>query len=438
MKKILLISTTLIYLAFNSTSQTFDTTLATKLQNKLDSLQLTLNIKGISASIVYPGQGQWKGVTGESYTGVPIISDMEFAIASNTKTFTAVMLLKLVENGIVNLDDSLHNWLPSYNLNIDSNITIRQMLNHTSGIANTFDVVGYMDSLLVDLNRVLTPQEILSWLPAPLFPAGTSQSYSNPNYNLTGLIIESATGQDLEQLIRDSILTPLNLDSTFFPIDETITGIKAHPWQAGIDWNDSSRTSLLTAQWASGAMYSTAGEMAHWYNELLNNQFLNASEYNEMTTFIGSGNIGIGIHQVTIAGRTAYGHGGTALGFSSIMIYDTTLHASIAVLINDNPVNQFIVAEELLLTFVNNLVLSVEDNSKSENAVLIYPNPTSNLVQVNIENHELDKIKIYSILGKLVKVSSTSIFSISNLPNGQYLVFIQTNNGNYTKKIVKK
>lgn len=333
-----------------TTAQTFNPALALKLQNTLDSLQTTLHVKGISASIIYPGQGQWNGVAGESYAGVPVTSDMVFPIASNTKTFTAVMFLKLVENNIINLDDSLYEWIPVSNPNIDSNITIRQLLTHTSGIANTFDVPGFRDSIFNDPDRVFTPQEVLSWLPAPIFPAGTGQRYANPNYHLTALIIESATGKSIEQLIRDTILTPLDLSFTFFPVAETIQGIKPHPWQNGTDLNDSSRVSLLSIQWAAGAMYSTAGDMARWYNELLNNHFLNAAEYKEMTTFVGPQKRGLGIQQVSIAGGIGWGHGGTTIGSNSIMIYDTTLHATIAVLVNDNPAKQFIIAEQLLLT----------------------------------------------------------------------------------------
>jgi len=78
---------------------------------------------------VYPGT--WKGVTGISHTGTPITSDMLFGIVSNTKLFTGVLLLKLAENNMIHLNDSLHQYLPTFN-NIDSNITIRQLLNHTT------------------------------------------------------------------------------------------------------------------------------------------------------------------------------------------------------------------------------------------------------------------------------------------------------------------
>ena len=125
MKKTYSILVTLLSLTFIVNAQTFDPVLAGELQNKIDSLRIANNLKGISASVIYPSRGTWKGVTGISHTGMPITSDMLFGIASNTKLFTSVLLLKLAENNIIQLDDSLHQYLPTFN-NIDSNITIRQ------------------------------------------------------------------------------------------------------------------------------------------------------------------------------------------------------------------------------------------------------------------------------------------------------------------------
>ena len=361
MKKSIFYFILVFIIPFHSNGQSFDPALAGKLQNTLDSLRASENIQGISASVYYPGQGLWKGVAGESHAGVPITSGMLFHIASNTKTFTAVMFLKLVENNIVSLDDSLHLWLPSYNINIDSNITVRQMLNHTSGIANTFDVPGFIDSLMTDPNRIFTPEEILSWLSAAPFAPDAGQRYSNPNYNLIALVMESATGQEIEQLMRDSIFIPLNLDSTFFPIYDTLQGTVANPWVSGVDWDTIPRTSLLSANWAAGAIYSTSGEMAQWYNSLFNNNFLEPEELNEMMTVVGPQKRGIGIQQIEMGGRTIWGHGGSTLGYSSIIVYDTTFQAVIVVLINEGDANQFLVAEELLLTLMNNPISGIDN-----------------------------------------------------------------------------
>ena len=163
MKKICSVLVTLLSLTFIVNAQTFDPILANELQNKIDSIRTVNNLKGISACVIYPGVGTWKGVTGISHTGFPITSDMEFGIGSNTKLFTGVLLLKLAENNIINLDDSIHQYVPNFN-NVNPNITIRQLLNHTSGLADVNNVIGYSDSILSNPNRIFTPTEVMSWV----------------------------------------------------------------------------------------------------------------------------------------------------------------------------------------------------------------------------------------------------------------------------------
>lgn len=436
MKKILFNLATLMFVTHYSTAQTFDATLATKLQNTIDSMKIAHNIKGISASVIYPGQGMWQGVTGVSYSGFLITSDMEFAIASNTKLFTGVITLKLAESGIINLDDSLHNWLPPFT-NVDSNITIRQLLNHTSGLADVNDVVSYTDSISLNPNRIFTPTELMTWVGTPLFAAGTSWNYSNTDYLLAAMIAESATGQSFGQLLHDSILTPLQLDSTFLDVYDSVLGTVSHPWQGSIDKSSFVRTALNSAAWSSGGMYSTSSEMAQWYWALMNGQILNANAFNEMTTFVGSGNYGVGLVETSILGRTVWQHGGTILGYTSQMMYDTTSHVVICVLINQNPSVPFLVAQELLSTIVNNPVGINEISSAQEN-VSIFPNPTSGNIHVNIIGQKLQSIKVYNLTGELLQVHFTTEFSIANLPSGIYFVTTQTDKSTFTNKLIKQ
>ena len=337
-------------------AQTLSPFLANELQYKIDSIRTADNLKGISASVIYPGMGSWKGATGISHPGTPMTSDMLFGIASNTKLFTGVLLLKLAEMNAIQLDDALHQYVPAFN-NIDSNITIRQLLNHTSGLSDVTSVTGYSDSMLANPNRVYTATELLTWAGPPLFPAGTSWNYCNTNYLLAGMIAESATGQSYSQLLLDHILTPLQLDSTFLDVYETMLFPVAHPWQAGVNNNSIPRTSVNSAAWAAGAMYSTSWEMTQWYQALMNGQVLNSNSFSELTTFVGSGNYGMGISQATVNGRTVWTHGGTIWGgYNSSMMYDAATGIIICVLINQLPAQAYQVSIQLLSTLIMNTV----------------------------------------------------------------------------------
>ena len=431
------LATTLLLFSQFTFGQTLNPLLASRLQTKLDSMKTTYNIKGISASVIYTGQGLWKGTSGVSYNSVPINSDMVFGIASNTKLFTAVTLLKLAENNIIHIDDSLHHWLPSF-ANIDGNITIRQILNHTSGIADYINVIGYSDSITSNPNRLFLPNELINWVGTPLFTTGTSWNYSNSNYLLAGMVAESATGQSISQLIRNNVLTPLQLDSTFFSVQESVLGTIAHPWQSGIDINNTPRISLNSAAYSAGAIYSTSGNMAQWYNKLMSGQLLNSNSFNQMTTFVGSGNYGFGLGLQVIGGKTCFAHGGNIRGYQSFMLYDTTSHAVVCVLINANPSPVKEVAEQLLLA-LNDFPLSVSEISDSKFPTIIYPNPATNELNLNISLNDINEVSICNLLGQvLIKSQNQNRIDISNLTNGIYLIKITQGQSKYTHKFVKE
>lgn len=421
-----------------SFGQNIEPALAATLQFKLDSLKAAQNFRGVSASVIFPGQGMWQGVSGLSHAGAPITADMEFGIGSNTKLFTAVTLLKLVENGLISLEDSLHEWLPIYP-NIDSNITIRQILNHVSGIRDITQMPGYPDSILTDPNRIFSTEELMTWVGAPLFDAGTGWNYSNTNYILAGMIIKSATGQAFGKILRDSILSPLQLDSTFLDVEEPILGTIAHPWQNGNDINNIPRVSLNSASNAAGAMYSSSGEMAQWYQKLMGGQILSSNALKQMTTFVGAGNYGFGISRQNIGGRTCFAHGGSIRGYRSFILYDTTAKYIVCVLINSNPAEPHLVAQELLLTLAH-FPVSATQNPSLENRVEAFPNPSgSSFRLVFPENRRPDfplSVALSDLTGRVVfsqmMENDAALIEIGHLSKGLFVIRA----GNFVGKVV--
>lgn len=322
-------------------AQSFNPLLATMLQDTLNTYvgQIS-NIKGMEASVYIPGQGIWTGVVGNSYAGQPITPDMRMGIASNSKLFVATVMLMLDEENVLSLDDHLNQWLPTY-ANVNPNITIRQLLNHTSGISDPFFGPPWMDTIIANPTRVFTPEEVMGWVGAPLFAAGTNWGYSNTNYVLAGMVAQSATGLHISQHIRNRILTPLNMDSTFYDVVEPENGIIAHRWWNGVDYNDTSRVGLNTAVGCAGPLFSTSKEMVQWYNALFSGQLLNAASLNELTNFISTGNpvykYGLGLARETTQGKTYWGHGGSTWGYKSKMMQDTCLGVSVCGLSNSFP-----------------------------------------------------------------------------------------------------
>jgi D-alanyl-D-alanine carboxypeptidase len=339
--KIIAILIAFFFLSPGIKAQPFNTLLATMLQDTLNTYVSQIpNIKGMSASVYVPGQGIWNGATGISYAGNPVTTDMRMGIASNSKLFVSVIMLKLAENNIIRLTDSIKRWLPNYT-HVNPNITIRQLLNHSSGISDPLFGPPWMDTINANPTRVFTPVEVLGWLGPPLFPAGTSWSYSNVNYIIAGMIAKSATGFSISRLIRDSILTPLNMDSTFYDVDEPASGTIAHRWWNTKDYHDTSRVGLNTAAGCSGPLFSTAAEMVQWYPALFNRQIINQASLNQLTAFIGTDNpayqYGLGISREKTQNYVYWGHGGSTWGYKSKMMYDSCLDVSVFGIANSFP-----------------------------------------------------------------------------------------------------
>lgn len=322
---------------FQSNAQSVNPNLAFRLQTTLDSLvTLFSNTEGASAAVYCPGQGIWTGASGLSYQNHPVTPEMEFGIASNSKLFTSVVLLKLAENGLIDLDDPISQYIANYT-NVNPSVTIRQLLNHTSGVSDPIFVAPMFDLILAEPEHVFTEAEVLSYLGSPLSAPGAAYNYSNVNYILASMVAQSASGAPIDQLIRSYILAPLNMDSTFYDIAEPEVGTIAHRWYNGVDYHDTSRVSLNTAGGAAGSIFSTSSEMVQWYNALFSGQVISAASLTELTNFGVTSNYGLGLSRQTFFSNETWGHGGRTLGYKSRMIYDPCRRTSVCGLCNSDP-----------------------------------------------------------------------------------------------------
>lgn len=319
------------------TSSTFDSTWASQFQAALDNSVLNLNIVGASAAVLVPGQGLWIGDGGESHAGNPITADMRFGIGSNTKLFTAVTLLKLQEEGLLSLEDHLGKWVGSYP-NIDTSVTIRQILSHQTGFFDFMnDSPALFDSALSNPDKFWMPDEVLATIGAPHFTAGSAYSYSNTNYLLAALVIETATGKTLEQTLHQYILDPLNLDSTFIAAFETPNGPVAHEWNGVDDLGDLPNEAFYSIAKGAGNIFSTPQEMVGWYGKLFNGDIINENSLQQLTAFEPASKYGLGLMQLQSPGaygNISYIHIGWTIGFWSLISYDRKTGSVLAAFIN--------------------------------------------------------------------------------------------------------
>ncbi len=261
----------------------------------------------------------------DTATGEPAETGDRFRIASNTKAFVAVVVLQLVGEGRLSLDDTVEQRLPGlirgpgYDA---SAITVRQLLNHTSGLHDPLDP-HFFDPYLVDGDRgyVYPPREVIRR--SLLDPPERGVHYSNTNYLVLGLLIERVTGEHLGHQLRARILDPLGMRDTSFPVlDPYLHGPHLHGYDlAGEDMTVFSPS----YDWAAGAMVSTVDDLQRFHRALFGGELLAPEQQRAMFEAVPSSEFeayGLGVERLTLpcpdGPREVWGDTGAGPGYYSL------------------------------------------------------------------------------------------------------------------------
>jgi D-alanyl-D-alanine carboxypeptidase len=338
------------------------------LQQALQRGRTNQSITGAAAAVVLPGYGLWLGTSGYSYGQVPIRPQTRFEFASITKSFVAAAILRLAEEGRLSLNDTVGHWLPTLNCsNISPAITIRQLLSHRSGAYNFGDESAFQQALFADWSRYWQPEEVFSYVKAPYFPPDAGGEYSNTGYVLLGMILRNATGGTASAALRRTVFDRAGLRSTFLGAEEDWRGELAHPHLDldgdGIheDLGRHSQTAILSSFWTSGAVVSTASDVARFAKALFEGGLLNTNSLAEMRSFqlldvVGTSfDYGLGLMRLNILGREEWAHSGGLFGEYAWFFYCPSTGVSMAVAYNypltqpgPNPPGELLIALESL------------------------------------------------------------------------------------------
>jgi len=288
-------------------------------------------------------------------TGEPIRATDRFRIGSITKSFVSTVVLQLAAERRLSLDDSVERWLPGVVPN-GAGITIRELLNHTSGLYDYLDLPFYVQ-LLHDPLRTWRPSQLVELAVAhpPLFAPGTSWSYSNTNYILLGMIVTKT--QRLPRALQMAgpvlavyrrLIAPLRLWHTSFPLtNPNIAGPHPHGYLIGAppEWGlppvlDTTRTDPSWA-WTAGAIVSTLDDVADIHRALFGGRLLAAEQQRELQKTVPAGpglDYGLGVFRLDTPCGVAWGHdGGTPSAVSvSLTSPDGTRQAALAATSDQN------------------------------------------------------------------------------------------------------
>jgi D-alanyl-D-alanine carboxypeptidase len=295
-------------------------------EHQIDEDMEVLVAKGIPGVVVAFNEGDHittvaRG-TRDVRTAEPMRPDEKLRIGSITKSFTAVVALQLVDEGTIGLADTVDRWLPGM-VSGGAGITVGQLLNHTSGLAEYEVHPDYLKPYLTgDLGHITSVEQLVSFAnelgAEPLAP-GTAR-YSNTNYALAGLIIEAATGSSLAAQMEQRIFQPLGLDDTSYPTAPDLPAPTAHGYMV-LDGPPAADVTGLSPTMAGpgGAIVSTAGDVARFYRSLFSGDLLEPEQLDLMMQFMprdDDGNdMGYGLKAFDRPCGRFVGHGGNFPGY---------------------------------------------------------------------------------------------------------------------------
>lgn len=336
-----------------------------KIQKLLDNWRASSGIPGAALSIYTPNHDDsltFSSGTSQLHGGNPINNKTLFQAGSITKSFTSMIILKLESEGKLNIDEPITRYLPQYPR--WGNVTIRQLLNHTSGIPN-YTNTGQFNRIRKETPQAgFTPEQLVSMAGSRmLFEPGRGWKYSNTNYILAGMIIERVTGLSASQIMNQYIHSNAANDllntyyySGLYP--ESYLSRMAHGYNAkGKD------VTYDNMSWAStaGAIVTTSEDLLAWWYDLMQGKILPQNELQKMLSLVCEGRTsncrsgqpiphlhegqvgygyGLGIIQMS-SGSSSIGpvwwHNGTTAGYRAIVMWFPKSDIYMALTINQGP-----------------------------------------------------------------------------------------------------
>jgi D-alanyl-D-alanine carboxypeptidase len=332
----------------SDTARGFDPAAARRLQATLDDVRREQGVPGAAAAVVVPGAGTWVGTSGvaDARTREPVRAETLFAAGSVTKVFVAALVVKLAEDGVLGLDDRLRRWVPAFPGS--SRITLRQLLNHTSGLA---DYVTDGRFLAAQRRRGVaaawTPRQLLRYVPGPLAKPGERWMYSNTNFLLLGLAVERATRSTVGRELHRRLLPRSAFGRIVVQTEDRPRGSVAvghHRRGVGAEPEPPPNNPYVpsvadaTSAWASGNLLGSAGDLARAGDALLRGDMLSNRARREMTRWVKAifepPEYGLGLARDRLAGEEVWGHSGDITGFHADLWHVPASGITVAALVN--------------------------------------------------------------------------------------------------------
>lgn len=320
---------------------------AGQLQQALDKTRSDNNVSAMQMTLILPTQEHitvTSGTIEQNPQSATVLPQTLFQIGSETKSYTAALLLKLQEQKKLKMSDTVGKYFPEYKN--WANVTLSQLLHNNSGIPSYSEDQSFQEAIAANPKRVWTSEELVAIAyKLPLtFSHGQGWHYSNTNFVLAGMIAEKVTKKSLNDLYQTFLLTPLKLNHTYYLptiYPENIIKQMAHGYDGDRD------VTFDNMSWANaaGALVSDSEDLANWAYSLFHNKVLSAHSMQDMLSLVSTKTglyddyltegygMGVGMRTTEKYGRW-YGHEGETLGYHAIFMWFPASDLTIAILAN--------------------------------------------------------------------------------------------------------
>jgi D-alanyl-D-alanine carboxypeptidase len=331
-------------------------------------------VVGITMSVYHTQTGMWVGASGKAdlSNNIAMQPCNISRVGSTVKMYTATTLLKLAEEGKLNLDDRIASYLQGDVIDKIENAdkaTIRQLLQHTSGIYNYIQNLKFQTASLNDFIREWKPNELLKYAynQKAYFQPDEDVRYSNTGYIMLGMLIEKIEGKPLYKVFDDKIFIPLGLTMTKFAAEDPIPNgiVRGYiDMYSNLQVIESTYFSGWDYYTADGGLISNPYDMIVFFRALMNLHLISSNSLNQMLTFKKPKEMdkeffplsyGIGIFRIETEKGIAYMHSGDAVGYYANMLYFPADSTTIVYAANSNygKIDQFVSTKEAMEKIIN-------------------------------------------------------------------------------------
>ncbi len=345
----------------------------TKYQSVIDDMTSS-GVVGVTMSVYHAQTGMWIGASGKAdlHNNVDMQPCNISRVGSTVKMFTATTVLKLVEEGKLNLDDKISSYLQGDVIDKIENAdkaTIRQLLQHSSGIYNYIQNLNFQTASLNDFIREWKPNDLLSYAynQKAYFQPDEDVRYSNTGYVMLGMLIEKIEGKPFYKVFEEKLFLPLGLTMTKFAAEDHIPNgiVRGYiDMYSNLQVVESTYFSGWDYYTADGGLISNPYDMSVFFRALMKGQIINSNSLHEMLTWKTPNetdpnffpiSYGLGIFKIETDKGIAYMHSGDAVGYYANMLYFPSDSTTIVYAVNSNygKIDQFVSTKEAMAKIIN-------------------------------------------------------------------------------------